>query len=350
MLLYARYLLYGFLIIFSVQSVAQPKKEVMEIKKIWDRGAHNAFTDITYFKNKLYVAFREGSGHIPNKDNSGMGKIRIMSSADGDVWESAAVLEIQGVDLRDPKLSVTPKRRLMITMGASTYDQQQLKGITSMVSISDPIGKKFSTPEPIVLDPEIKTTGYDWLWGITWHDKTGYGVMYQTVLEDNRKTTRVLLLRTDKGKEYELITPLELDGNPSEARVVFMSGEMVLAVRRDGADKMGMLGYSKAPYKTWAWQKLNFPLAGPNIEVVPIDKILIGTRAFDKEGKPYLALMMGKKEGTFREAMRLPSGGDCGYPGFFSIAGYIWMSYYSSHEGKASVYYARIPYADLLKK
>ena len=54
-----------------------------------------------------------------------------------------------------------------------------------------------------------------------------------------------------------------------------------------------------------------------------------------------------KKGEKFKEVMRLPSGGDTGYPGIFSIGGYVWMSYYSSHEGKTSVYYARIPYKDI---
>ena len=80
---------YGIFMVFSTVLVAQDV-EPSEIKKIWDRGGHNAFPDIAYFKDKLYVVFREGDGHIPNKDNTGNGKIRILSSLDGDFWETAA--------------------------------------------------------------------------------------------------------------------------------------------------------------------------------------------------------------------------------------------------------------------
>ncbi len=121
---------------------------------------------------------------------------------------------------------------------------------------------------------------------------------------------------------------------------------MMIIARRDGDDQMGMLGTSKPPYTDWSWEKLDFKLGGPDFEVVPINKILIGTRVYSEEG-PYTALLLGKKNEKFKEVRRLPSGGDTSYPGMFSIGGYVWLSYYSSHEGKASIYYTRIPYSEL---
>jgi hypothetical protein len=38
----------------------------------------------------------------------------------------------------------------------------------------------------------------------------------------------------------------------------------------------------------------------------------------------------------------LPSGGDNSYPGMAWHDGTLWLSYYSSHEGKASIYLAEI--------
>jgi hypothetical protein len=38
----------------------------------------------------------------------------------------------------------------------------------------------------------------------------------------------------------------------------------------------------------------------------------------------------------------MPSGGDSSYPGMVLHDGLLWMSYYSSHEGKSSIYLARI--------
>jgi len=41
------------------------------------------------------------------------------------------------------------------------------------------------------------------------------------------------------------------------------------------------------------------------------------------------------------ELLRLPSGGDTSYPGLVWHGGLLWVSYYSSHEGRASIYLAR---------
>jgi len=81
---FMRLSVFGFFMALSAILFAQPKDETTEIKKIWDRGGHNAFTDITFFrhKQKLFVVFRAGDGHIPNKDNTGNGKIRVLSSLD----------------------------------------------------------------------------------------------------------------------------------------------------------------------------------------------------------------------------------------------------------------------------
>ena len=43
--------------------------------------------------------------------------------------------------------------------------------------------------------------------------------------------------------------------------------------------------------------------------------------------------------------LRLASGGDTSYPGMLVHDGKLWVSYYSSHEGKAAIYLAKIPLA-----
>ena len=45
---------------------------------------------------------------------------------------------------------------------------------------------------------------------------------------------------------------------------------------------------------------------------------------------------------SYTPVLTLPSGGDCSYPGLVWHGGLLWMSYYSSHEGKSSIYLARV--------
>jgi hypothetical protein len=46
--------------------------------------------------------------------------------------------------------------------------------------------------------------------------------------------------------------------------------------------------------------------------------------------------------GILTEALALPSGGDTSYAGMVIKDGILWVSYYSSHEGKTSVYLATV--------
>jgi hypothetical protein len=45
---------------------------------------------------------------------------------------------------------------------------------------------------------------------------------------------------------------------------------------------------------------------------------------------------------SYKPALTLPSGGDTSYPGLAWHDGLLWMSYYSSHEGKAAIYLAKV--------
>ena len=51
------------------------------------------------------------------------------------------------------------------------------------------------------------------------------------------------------------------------------------------------------------------------------------------------------RAGTLREFLTLPSGGDTSYAGLVWHDGLLWVSYYSSHEGKTSIYLAKVKVA-----
>ena len=47
-------------------------------------------------------------------------------------------------------------------------------------------------------------------------------------------------------------------------------------------------------------------------------------------------------EHKMTKLLKLPSGGDTSYPGLVWHNDLLYMSYYSSHEGKTSIYLAKI--------
>ena len=52
--------------------------------------------------------------------------------------------------------------------------------------------------------------------------------------------------------------------------------------------------------------------------------------------------MLDPTAGALTEFLTLPSGGDTSYAGLVWHEGLLWMSYYSSHEGKTSIYLAKV--------
>jgi hypothetical protein len=48
------------------------------------------------------------------------------------------------------------------------------------------------------------------------------------------------------------------------------------------------------------------------------------------------------KNGTMAKLLRLPSGGDTSYPGLLWHENLLYVSYYSSHEGNAGIYLAKV--------
>jgi hypothetical protein len=54
---------------------------LVSVARIWDGGAHNAFTDLIRWRNRWYCTFREGDAHV-----GGDGRIRVLVSDDGETW------------------------------------------------------------------------------------------------------------------------------------------------------------------------------------------------------------------------------------------------------------------------
>ena len=55
------------------------------------------------------------------------------------------------------------------------------------------------------------------------------------------------------------------------------------------------------------------------------------------------------RDGGYDPALTFPSGGDTSYPGLVWHDGRLWMSYYSSHEAKTSIYLAKVRLPELPK-
>jgi len=317
--------------VWSETAVAQASSasaEIVSVKKIWDKGPHNAFTDLIRFQGKWYCSFREAEGHV-----TGDGRLRVLISPDGDTWESAALLSEEGLDLRDPKLSVTPDGRLMMLAGGSVYRGGKFMGRQPRVAFSGD-GHNWTPIQRVLWKGE-------WLWRVTWYEGRAYGVSYNAPAGKEKEAEWSLkLVASRDGVNYEQITVLDVTGRPNETTLRFLeNGEMIALVRREGGNTNGWIGTSNPPYKDWKWHETRHRLGGPNIIVLPDGNLWAASRSYPGGTKTVLA-RFGPE--TYEPVLTLPSGGDCSYPGMVWHEGLLWMSYYSSHEGKTSIYLAKI--------
>lgn len=301
---------------------AQP--ELIQVRKIWDRAPHNAFTDLIRFRDRWLCVFREGEGHV-----SPDGAVRVISSMDGKDWRSDAVITSANADLRDPKICVTPKGELMLSAAGALHQPAKNKHQTFAWFSRD--GIQWGDPVEIG-EPNL------WLWRITWNKEAAYGVGYDTSGE-----RFVRLYRSEDGRRFDTLVPdLFHAGYPNESSIVFIpDGTALCLLRRDGQPGPGLLGSAKPPYREWTWKDLAHRIGGPHMLRLPDGRFVAVTRLYDGGARTSLSWIDPVK-GQLEECLKLPSGGDNSYAGIAWHNERLWISYYSSHEGKTSIYLAEV--------
>ena len=332
----------GATLLLSLATTQDPARALVGVECIWDRTEHQAFTDLAQYGDQLLVTFREGSDHAGGRD----GVVRVLASDDGGLnWRAAALLEEEGVDLRDPKLCITPEGRVMVVMGGSVYDGRTLTGRRPRVAFGEGAPLRFGSPRVVTVDPAVAGP-QDWLWRVTWSGETGYGVVYQP----DRSPWGLHLVSTKDGLTYDHVVTLDVDGDANETTLRFQDdGTMIALVRRESGDRTAWVGHARAPYTSWSWAPLPVAIGGPNLVVLEDGRLLVAGREY-VEGGPYTMLGEAGLDGTWRRLLRLPSGRDTSYPGLVVRGERLLCSYYSGHEGKTSVYLARLRVPNLLAR
>jgi hypothetical protein len=177
-----------------------------------------------------------------------------------------------------------------------------------------------------------------WLWRVTWHDNLAYGIGYATT---GKKQIR--LYRSAEGKKFDVwVESLFDEGYPNETSLVFLPDQTCLCLlRRDGKPNSAQLGKSQPPYREWTWKDLGIPVGGPHMLRLPDGRLVAAGRSYDGGARTRL-WWLDPDQPKLTEILTLPSGGDTSYPGLVFHEGLLWVSYYASHEGKTSVYLAKI--------
>lgn len=310
------------LILLASSVFAEPR--ILDARRIWDAAPHNAFTDLIRFGDQWVCVFREGSGHVAPD-----GKIRVIASRDGTNWSSVALIAREHLDLRDPKITMAPDGRLMVCAAAADRPKTPITH-QSMVW--------FST------DAKTWTDGADigdknvWIWRVGWNKGQGLALGYGTGGEQF-----VRLYKTTDGLHFEtLVEKFGIDQHPNESAFAFeANGNALCLLRRDGKPGNGLLGFAAPPYTKWDWKDIGAKVGGPQLLRLDDGRLIAGVRLYDG-GARMSIVQIDRETGKLTELLKLPSGGDCSYPGMVWRNNELWVTYYSSHEGKTMIYLARV--------
>jgi len=311
------------------QSKCRGCTEVVWMEKVWSSAPHNGFTDLVRYKDRWFCAVREGSAH-----RSADGTIRILTSADGEVWKPAARISSSAGDLRYPKLSASSDGRLILV---AIEERQGIVWERHQSAVwASPDGRNWGAPLA-VCEPNMQ------LGRLAWHNRMAFAAAYSNVRDE---FLRIYAAPTiDK---FAALTPKLLEGQaPGEASIVFLPGESALCLaQRDAKGATAALGRAKPPYRGWMWADLNVRLETPNMVVLPDERIIVAGRV-STGGAPRIALFwLDRDNNHLREFLTISSSGDAGYPGLAWHDGLLWVSYHSSNDGTAGIYVAKVQLGD----
>ncbi|WP_417761589.1 exo-alpha-sialidase [Shewanella sp.] len=302
--------------------------ELVSCQRIWDRGNHNAFTDLKQFNGCLYTVFREGAEHV-----SPDGALRLLRSVDlGEHWHSVACFRSDSADLRDGKLLVVDNR-LWLFGAAAMHDKTPLQ---TLMWCSDD-GDNWSPPM------NVGERGY-WLWGLSVADDAVYGVGYRAGADGDVRLYKSELPQPQAPLSFQpLVAPLQADGYVNESSLLFEQQQALCLLRRDPVwDKQqtALLGHASYPFHQWHWFELDKRIGGPAMVRVG-QRLLAIVRLYEQRVRTALVEIDISSQ-TIDEILTLPSGGDTSYAGIVLQGQQLLVSYYSSHEGKTAIYFARI--------
>ena len=300
----------------------QPPLTTSKARRIWQEGAHNAFTDLCVFQGQYYCVFREASAHV-----SPDGALRILQSSDGKRWHPVALIQSDIADLRDGKLVVTPDGRLQL-LGVGALHDRSLSAYQSYVWFSTD-GMQWSTAIAVG-EPNI------WIWRLTWHQGIAWAIGYKCA----GGPRFVRLYRSDDGEQFSVwVQTLQQQGYPNESALLFLPNEQAVCILRRDPD-LALLGLSSPPYFDWQWRPLNCRIGGPQCLQLPDGRLLATVRLYDGRVRTSLA-WLDIAQASLDEVLQLPSGGDTSYAGMVWHQGRLAVSYYSSHQGRTAVYFSR---------
>lgn len=298
------------------------------LKTLWKTNRHSAFTDLVEYQGQLLCCFREASNHV-----SPDGRLVIVQCDLSGQGSTRVFVQLDAVDLRDPKLSIMPDGKLLLCAYGRCFDRSGNWLHSRPICWFSSDGLSWST-ERWFGDKNW------WLWRLTWYQGLAYGLAY------NRSKESLHLYSGQPLRSFYLHQADVLSkqkhalGYPNESDLCFSNdGQAIAIVRRDADSFSAQMGLASFPYKQWKWHDLGIYIGAPAILLENDNNLIVAGRIWQNNRFETAIWQLELASRTLRLKLILPSAGDNSYPGLVRHRNSLYVSYYSSHLDHTSAIY-----------
>lgn len=296
-----------------------------EVRKVFGDGKHNAFTAFVRFKDRYWLAFRNGADH-----NSADGDVLVLTSADARTWTEALRLDIDKRDDRDPQFLVAGDRLIMYVAS--------MKGpelVTYAVVTED--GKTWGKPQA-VYEPRFI------VWKPVAVGKVYFAGSHKKDEVSGGKGREAQLVKSSDGLNWEKVSTIRAGNWESETTPHFApDGTATAFLRQKYGSPQAQIFEAKPPYAEWKARPTDVShFSGHSCQTIAGTTYLFSR---DRRPKPdeFGQVIYTYADGKLTSYCRLPAGGDCAYAEAVRAGDDMLVSYYSSHEKATNIYLAVVP-------
>lgn len=315
---------------------ADTPAELVSTTLVWDGANHVTNPDLIRFGNRWFLACQESAtAGWPG------GAVRVLTSNDGKAWESAALIESPTPrrGLYAPTFTLDPDGRLMVSaLGTLPHPTEpdplpEFGGMLKTMAWHSKDGRAWGKPVPISPD-------YFPFDRVVWHNGTAF------VCAQGRccgRAQSIGIMAGKDGKTFENQSSRTFsEFLPHESDLLF-EGETAycLVAGPTAAAPSNWLGTARAPYRAWAWKKLDQGVRHPKFLRLPDKRVLATVGLHDRKPRTSLC-QFHPATGKFTELLELPTGNQAVAAGLAWHEGHVWVSYPVAQGDKLSVHLAKV--------
>jgi len=309
-----------------------PDVRVTEVRQVYHNGEHNAFTDLTYWRDTYWLTFRTcPDGHMVHPTSA----IIVLSSEDTKQWKEVHRFSVAKRDTRDPHFLIFQDKLFVYTgtwySGDTTLPRDQYdvnKHLGYAVWTTN--GATWQGPR------QLEGTYGHYIWRAAAYGGKAYlcgrrNRAYAQV-SGERDIIESAMLESNDGLIWRYHSLFQETHGDETAFCFGEDGSLTGVSRRGSAP--AQLVKSRPPYTEWQRTDLSEYIGGPLLTRWGGRWVVGGRRNTDEGPRTVLYWLV---EDTLHPFAQLPSGGDNSYPGFVELSPeHAIVSWYSSHEKDAN--------------